>query len=1074
MVGLKQISDGSTEDIDFKNIQVEVVQLEVKNDHLENSEMLTNYLGNENKSPPQGEGIKCFDFESEKNNKYQYNANLSKAYDDRCDKELEKNERKFDDDNEVKENSKLEFEKIEEEVMFNSFDESFSEGEMTEGSHTKYGISDLNDASKIQNFNIDLMKIEEESDFEEPPIDSNIIKGKSETLCCKVSKKPKKIHIIPTSILNEKSFRDGLKEQQICDEKLIDISNKSANYQASTQNKIELIKEYENKDDGMQIKIFDLGISNDSPASPKYKTHPINDYENKENVDIIDNNKNFKDNKMTTDNDLDYQVNSQGDDVVVQRQQALVMRRTIFDNIVERKEVNIGDKEYVSKVMREVCKLNDTRLSELNPASMVELKNKAGNFAAYIRKRYRQSNISGAKSFRLHYGESWLDVAFDWFPVIELSKTLMPANSIFEPELCNPLSKQKKKMEGESYHEETPIDSNCVKGESVTFDCKVNKKRGKRHIVPTFILFQKSFYDKLKEHKICYENFMNISDRSANFQAPTKNKIEPIESYENKDNVVIIDDNMTGISNVSAHITASTEDKIEQIKEYENKEHGENIDNNKDLKEDEVAINTDLDYEGKLFIKEYDTSVKSDSKLKKPDFDMKQIGEKDNFEEAPKNLEFLEHTENAHEEKKPFCCDICNRKFTDSQDLNRHISLLHEGKGPYSCDICEHKFSTSTCLNIHITRVHDEIKPNKCDVCNKTFARRDNIKDHKARVHERKKPFKCDKCESCFAIPRDLKQHSEIVHEGIKPYSCIVCDIKFSQKLQLRQHITVMHVLKDKSIDESNVDEFKKDPDVAAVINQKLHKEYMCKLCDKKVLFGRSAHIRKYHNVENGDLKCPKCDKSFRKYDQLYKHVTDYHPKIEKLTPCKICGIMIAPKRKTRHFQMKHATNSEKQHQCKTCGKGFFSIQSFRDHMNTHTGEKPHLCKHCGAAFASQGTRNMHERTVHSGHSRYISEDQLEARNVDDKNTTRKKILNKKYSCLICSKTFIDTYKLNRHAKVHVKTGEPHGLTDIEALNEKSMNFICQICGKSFIDNWKLKRHGKVHIKAVELTPTLG
>ena len=57
-------------------------------------------------------------------------------------------------------------------------------------------------------------------------------------------------------------------------------------------------------------------------------------------------------------------------------------------------------------------------------------------------------------------------------------------------------------------------------------------------------------------------------------------------------------------------------------------------------------------------------------------------------------------------------------------------------------------------------------------------------------------------------------------------------------------------------------------------------------------------NIRKYHNVENGDLKCPKCDKSFRKYDQLYKHVTDYHPKIEKLTPCRICGIMIVDKRK--------------------------------------------------------------------------------------------------------------------------------------------------------------------------------
>ena len=113
-------------------------------------------------------------------------------------------------------------------------------------------------------------------------------------------------------------------------------------------------------------------------------------------------------------------------------------------------------------------------------------------------------------------------------------------------------------------------------------------------------------------------------------------------------------------------------------------------------------------------------------------------------------------------------------------------------------------------------------------------------------------------------------------------------------------------------------------------------------------------------------------------------------------------------------------------------------------------------------------------KEVHDiGHSRYISEDQLEARKVDDKNTTRKKILNKKYSCQICSKTFIDTYKLKRHAKVHFKTGELQGLTNLEPLKEKAMNFFCHICDKSFIDNWKLKRHEKVHIKAGELTSTL-
>ena len=57
----------------------------------------------------------------------------------------------------------------------------------------------------------------------------------------------------------------------------------------------------------------------------------------------------------------------------------------------------------------------------------------------------------------------------------------------------------------------------------------------------------------------------------------------------------------------------------------------------------------------------------------------------------------------------------------------------------------------------------------------------------------------------------------------------------------------------------------------------------------------------------------------------------------------KICGNIFKP-------------NQDKKYKCEVCGKGFINIQSFKDHMNTHTGEKPHLCKYCGAAFASKGT----------------------------------------------------------------------------------------------------------------------
>ena len=37
-------------------------------------------------------------------------------------------------------------------------------------------------------------------------------------------------------------------------------------------------------------------------------------------------------------------------------------------------------------------------------------------------------------------------------------------------------------------------------------------------------------------------------------------------------------------------------------------------------------------------------------------------------------------------------------------------------------------------------------------------------------------------------------------------------------------------------------------------------------------------------------------------------------------------------------------------------------------------------------------------------------------------------------------------------------------------LIKKSMNFMCQICSKSFGDTWKLKRHEKIHVKSGELS----
>ena len=99
-----------------------------------------------------------------------------------------------------------------------------------------------------------------------------------------------------------------------------------------------------------------------------------------------------------------------------------------------------------------------------------------------------------------------------------------------------------------------------------------------------------------------------------------------------------------------------------------------------------------------------------------------------------------------------------------------------------------------------------------------------------------------------------LKQHIEVVHEKKKPFSCDVCAKEFSAKSCFEKHYRIKH----KTLDENSKKEFIEDTrDIEG------KETYFCKICEKQVLYG---HGKEYH--ENGNVKCPKCDKVFLKYEK--------------------------------------------------------------------------------------------------------------------------------------------------------------------------------------------------------------
>ena len=99
--------------------------------------------------------------------------------------------------------------------------------------------------------------------------------------------------------------------------------------------------------------------------------------------------------------------------------------------------------------------------------------------------------------------------------------------------------------------------------------------------------------------------------------------------------------------------------------------------------------------------------------------------------------------EGVHEGKKPFKCNLCEKKFIGNCDLVRITTAVHKGKKPFKCDHCCEESVRNFYLDGHTTTIHEGKKPFKCNICNENFDRICDLHGHTAAVYEGKKPFKC-------------------------------------------------------------------------------------------------------------------------------------------------------------------------------------------------------------------------------------------------------------------------------------------------------------------------------------------
>eukprot|EP00088_Acartia_fossae_P037596 TRINITY_DN387_c0_g1_i15.p1 TRINITY_DN387_c0_g1~~TRINITY_DN387_c0_g1_i15.p1 ORF type:complete len:218 (-),score=44.83 TRINITY_DN387_c0_g1_i15:139-792(-) len=112
----------------------------------------------------------------------------------------------------------------------------------------------------------------------------------------------------------------------------------------------------------------------------------------------------------------------------------------------------------------------------------------------------------------------------------------------------------------------------------------------------------------------------------------------------------------------------------------------------------------------------------------------------------------------VHTGEKPFSCNICNHRFSDSGNMKRHM-VVHTGEKPFSCKICNKQYKTSGSLKRHLRINHKRTKYKhyNCKICKEKFVDKSSAIIHIRAQHTESKS--CDICKESYSSDRKLKRH---------------------------------------------------------------------------------------------------------------------------------------------------------------------------------------------------------------------------------------------------------------------------------------------------------------------------